>query len=420
MHVSFRRDYAGKVIRVRMRHVLVAVAAVPVMAMVLVLSVCVVALAGPAGVERAGFSGPAGSFAARGVLNDVAALSAQSAWAVGRVGLCQPRSLIARWNGRQWEDVAVPAGARRGWLNGVAVTSPRNAWAVGFSGPLDGSRRSLLLHWDGTAWRLMAHPGATGGVSLAGVAATSARHAWAVGYTGRGKIYILRSDGRLWWRVHVHSPTGAVVLDGIAATSARNVWVVGMTSAGLGTGLIMHWNGSEWTQTPLPGLPSGSSVLGVAATSTGRAWAVGVAGESTTLILRWNGRAWRRVAGSSRAGGLTGVAAASPRGAWAVGGTSIFFQADCSGLGTRTGMTTAGVRLRAAEGHRAAPADTPLVFHWNGKTWRLVASPAFVPGGVLLKAAATSVRNAWAVGARSLVQSAGPILLLRWNGRTWK
>lgn len=412
----FLKGLIGKVVGVRVRPVL----AVPALAAALVLPACAVALARQAGVVRAGFSGSAGSFAVRGVLNDVAALSAGSAWAVGRVGECHPRSLIARWNGRKWQEVALPAGARSGWLNGVAVTSPRNAWAVGFSGSLDGPRQSLLLHWDGTAWRQVAHPGAVGGVSLAGVVATSARHAWIVGYTGRSKIYILRWDSRVWQRVHVQSPTGAVMLDGVAATSAQNVWVVGMTSAGSSTGLIMHWNGSVWTRTPVPGLPAGSIVLGVAAASADRAWAVGVTGDGMTLILRWNGSAWRLVAGSGAAGGLIGVTAASPRDAWAVGGTSILFQAGCSGSAPRAGMAAVGVRLPTAVGRHAATADTPLIFHWNGASWRVVASPALAPGGVLIGATATSARNAWAVGARSLVQPTGPVLVLRWNGRTWK
>lgn len=44
------------------------------------------------------------------------------------------------------------------------------------------------------------------------------------------------------------------LLAGVAATSASNAWAVGNTRAA-GTGnktLILHWNGTAWTQVPRP------------------------------------------------------------------------------------------------------------------------------------------------------------------------
>ena len=58
----------------------------------------------------------------------------------------------------------------------------------------------------------------------------------------------------------------------------------------------------------------------MAATSASNAWAVGFEGRNT-LILHWNGHAWKQVASPSMTGGtlLTGVAASSPANVWAVG-----------------------------------------------------------------------------------------------------
>jgi hypothetical protein len=50
--------------------------------------------------------------------------------------------------------------------------------------------------------------------------------------------------------------------------------------------------------------------------------------------------------------------------------------------------------------------------HWNGRTWKKVPSPR----GYLSGVAATSARNAWAVGDGTSVHT----LILRWNGRIWK
>ena len=81
-------------------------------------------------------------------------------------------------------------------------------------------------------------------------------------------------------------------LSGVAAISATNAWAVGST--GTGKTLIVHWNGKTWTRVPSPG----GAFHGVAATSARSAWAVGSTSNGhhssfQTLILRWNGTAWK-------------------------------------------------------------------------------------------------------------------------------
>ena len=60
--------------------------------------------------------------------------------------------------------------------------------------------------------------------------------------------------------------------------------------------VILRWNGAAWKQVPSPS-PAPSAVLsGVAATSASSAWAVGSTSNSTvskTLVLRWNGKTWK-------------------------------------------------------------------------------------------------------------------------------
>ena len=46
-------------------------------------------------------------------------------------------------------------------------------------------------------------------------------------------------------------------LNGVAATSARNVWAVGGTNGG--KTLIVHWNGSAWRRVPSPPLQAAYS-----------------------------------------------------------------------------------------------------------------------------------------------------------------
>src|SRR5271156_2310075 len=109
-------------------------------------------------------------------------------------------------------------------------------------------------------------------------------------------------------------------LSDVAATSASNAWAVGYTNSGT---LIVRWNGTAWKRVPSPG-SAGSLLYGVAATSSRDPWAVGCtdcsgSGGSKALIVRLNGTAWQQVPSPSLAGSLSSVAATSASNVWAVG-----------------------------------------------------------------------------------------------------
>ena len=112
------------------------------------------------------------------------------------------------------------------------------------------------------------------------------------------------------------------------------------------------------------------------------AWAVGTAhtgAVTSTLILHWNGKTWKRVASPSpgpEGSTLYGVSASSPASAWAVGYTAVY-----------------------SEGWKT------LIEHWNGKTWKQVPSPdpvtvssSKLTWNILQSVSAVSAGSAWAVG----------------------
>jgi hypothetical protein len=187
-------------------------------------------------------------------------------------------------------------------------------------------------------------------------------------------------------------------LQGVSATSARNAWAVGYYANSAGTRyrtLIEHWNDKAWKVQPSPN-PRGSddTVLhGVATTSSTNAWAVGDSSKDSgtyrTLIEHWNGKAWKIQESPNLAGTrLVGVAATSSTNAWAVG----FYE-------YRNGTSVI---------------EKTLIEHWNGKAWKVQASPNPGSDSVLFGVAATSSRNAWAVG-----DEGQDTLIERWNGRVW-
>ena len=330
---------------------------------------------------------PAASSAISGQLSGVAVTSASNAWAVGSTGTTHARTLIMHWNGRTWRRVSSP-GPAGSTLHGVAAISARNAWAVGSTG----SGKALIVHWNGTAWRRVTSPG--GGLSA--VAATSARNAWAVGSTTSGKTRIVHWNGKTWNLAPSPSPSSAGFssLASVAATSARNAWAVGSTTTSTNfKSLILRWNGRAWRQVPTPSVTFGkfgSLLEGVAVTSATNAWAVGCTDGcpvgANPLIERWRGTSWKQVAAPTTPYALynlVGVAATSASSAWTVGG---------GGPATSEAAATA---------------------HWNGHKWTLSHG---ISGAGLAGVAAISATNAWAVGGTA----SGHVLIMHWNGTTWK
>jgi hypothetical protein len=326
----------------------------------------------PAGAARAGSSGPGAALPVYGVLHGVAAVSAADAWAVGHQ--FNLNILTLHWNGRAWKQV--PSPSLPGNLLSVAATSTRNVWAVGYT-----TSAGLIVHWNGIAWRRVPSPSRIG---LVGVAATSDRNAWAVGQDSAG-IAIVHWNGRAWKQVPSPNPPGAQ-LAGVAATSAFNAWAVGIWQPATGNRLlrtlILHWNGRAWKQVPSPNPPGNDELSGVAATSARDAWAVGQHNLQSTMILHWNGIAWKQVPSPSPPGAMLSVTAASARNAWASG---------------------------------------TAIVHWNGTAWKPQA-----PGEsfeLLTGVTATSARNAWAVGyfcTAKCGQHTSFIVIVHWNGSAWK
>ena len=265
-------------------------------------------------------------------LNGVSALSASDAWAVGALGDVSTTTLALRWNGTAWARVPTPSPGRFTDLTSVSAASPADAWAVGVN-------PALALRWNGMAWTQVAVPHPPGS-SLLGVSTLSPTDAWAVGnhvanHTAR--TLVLHWNGTAWAQVASPNVGGTGVLLGVAALSPTDAWAVGNYTAGndIKT-LVLRWNGTAWARvaSPSPGRsPLNDSLSGVSVLSASDAWAVGASGRGhtpfspqKTLVLHWNGTRWTQVpAPSPRGTGtspftvLTGVSARSPGDAWAVG-----------------------------------------------------------------------------------------------------
>ena len=328
---------------------------------------------------------PPTRYSAAGGLAGVAAASASSAWAVGHANAgTSLKVLLLHWNGSKWSRVTSPSVLTGpGELTAITVVSAKDAWAVGYTGTFSttASTRTLLLHWNGTAWSQVTRPAPVAG-ALSGVTAT-AGGGWAVGYVPNGHNFphslALRLSGATWSRV---STSGGVELVGVGITGTNAAWAVGYNEQG---SELERWNGTSWafepsilpddlylmpaiaagpggtaftvgvkqslTASPVPTAlrltgsgwhsvtvhaPSNGQLNSIAFAPGGAAWTAGSTGKST-LVLRWTGAAWARVASPSPGGSnaISGLGFAAAGNGWAVG--------------TSDGKT--------------------LILHWNGKAW---------------------------------------------------
>ncbi len=236
---------------------------------------------------------------------------------------------------------------------------------------------------------------------LSGVSADSASDAWAAGYyvsNRTHKTLILHWNGTAWSQVPSPSPSSnSNQLSGVSAVSGSDAWAVGYynnTTTGATDTLILHWNGTAWTQVPSPSPSTDASELfGVSAISPSNAWAVGfyvdtAANADKALILHWNGATWSQVTSPSPGTeGPTSVSADSGSDAWVAGDSTV---------GTMT-------------------------LHWNGIAWSQVPSPN--PSSQVNRlsgVSAISPSNAWAVGYFDQTHKVlDETLVLHWNGTTW-
>jgi hypothetical protein len=342
----------------------------------------------------------AGSLTLAGVLTGPVPAEAEAAVAV------------CRWN----DGIQTAPLSTEATFAGVAVPSATDAWAVGSANDAHANQHALIEHWNGSAWATSPLPRLRESW-LTSVRAAAPTSIWAVGTVIDGnqneRALILHWNGRAWTRQPSPNPGRSDQLNGVRVVSATNVWAVGLFLSGNNNHtLILHWNGTAWKQVSSPSPAPSAGLSAVAATSAANAWAVGsVASRALSVrrgtrsgmrpassavgkpfILHWNGRAWSSVAAPRPSLGtsdsLAAVGATSAANAWAVGST---FNGQV---------------------------EQTLILHWNGRSWRRVASPD--PGGSSVNndmtgVTATSASNAWAVGTFG-----NQSLILRWDGHRWQ
>lgn len=266
--------------------------------------------------------------------------------------------------------------------------------AVGFSLPGTGNVAGAKPVPVSSPWAIVPspNPGTNANDLLNGVATIAANDVWAVGTSNSNTVsqsIIEHWDGISWSVVPNAHPGSTDQLTAIAAVSSADVWAVGMGSS---QPLIEHWNGTIWSIVPSPTLSPTTNILkGLAVVSASDIWAVGYSDGAVTLTEHWNGSVWNVVpspSGPVNNAFLTGVTALSATNVWAVGNQALVTGETCT---------------------------VPLMEHWDGKSWSIVAGPAIT--GIFCETlsgvAAVSATDIWAVGGKASA------FVEHWNGTSW-
>lgn len=191
-------------------------------------------------------------------------------------------------------------------LTSVTAVSASNVWAAG-PGVFPGNRPPVLLHYDGTSWSKSTVPAITpapspgqGSITINGMSSTSASDVWAVGTIGIGSQalpLILHWNGTAWSQQP--APSGIQSLNAVSASAPDDAWAVGASASGTPT---LHWDGHSWTPEPSP-----RGFVSVADISPHSAVAVGFRSAATpghfqNVVMRWDGTVLSTTpaAGSSR------------------------------------------------------------------------------------------------------------------------
>ena len=231
-----------------------------------------------------------------GILHAAAAGDHGVAWAYGILVREAGRpfaTLIFRRHGQGWEQVEAPQIGR---VNRALAVSDADIWAVG-----DG----CSLHWDGATWEKIPTAVINGSdPQFFGLAQFGADDVWTAGFApvrrypqARGTVQ--RWDGSAWTDLPMPAVASFWSLSGIAGASPEDLWAVGRVHDGQRSDpLALHWDGRQWQRVPVPGVEGRSIQLSdIAVLSNGDAWAAGYKSSGgirtrQPFAVRWDGQAW--------------------------------------------------------------------------------------------------------------------------------
>jgi hypothetical protein len=190
------------------------------------------------------------------------------------------------------------------------------------------------------------------------------------------------------WRISKVLPVSSD-LDSVAATAAGDAWAAGFSCGnpcGDSSLLVDRWNGTAWRRISAPSdVPASIGSAVVAASSASNAWVfAGISGSAGhTDVLHWTGHAWGSTTQFPDLSAITTAVAPSPTDAWAFGQITFPF--------------------------------SPYAAHYDGTSWVQVPFP-INPA----RASASSASDVWVIGETVVTSGPGQVTIEHWDGQSWQ
>jgi hypothetical protein len=222
------------------------------------------------------------------------AFGPRDVWAFGLMskGLTVQEPAAARYNGRRWQVMALPA-----YPVAVTASSPCALWVAGparaAAGTASARRHLVAMHWSGTGWQVIALPElpVRRGITYepAYVSAAAPDRLWLsyqVAEQGSDvRIGLLRWDGTRWHGIRV--PAAISLVSGMFQDGEGGLWLLADVDENYsGVQYWYHYSAGRWTRQPVSS-PRGYSatMFGLAGVpGTTSAWAVGEADDNNGSV----------------------------------------------------------------------------------------------------------------------------------------
>jgi hypothetical protein len=256
----------------------------------------------------------------------------------------------ARWDGRSWETLKLP-DPQKHVAQDISAISADDAWAVGWYGTGSGYA-GLVLHWDGTTWT----PTVLNDVrELRRVWMNAADDVWAVGSTHGLRLCVRHFDGTSWQKIDAPDP-GMELRDTNVSALGRDRVLITANHVGRGhLAVLLYWDGKTlrelhrettpiwyWNGAPRPWATSESDIWlagqpvlrfdgtswsllpdnadyplkGISRDNGGEVWGVG-AGPAAGAIYRFDGARFQRTVDVPQL--LLGISRGADGSLWTVG-----------------------------------------------------------------------------------------------------
>jgi hypothetical protein len=324
----------------------------------------------------------------------------------------------------------------------------------GFTVALSQDSTAQAQKETGSTFQVVATPNENFNSEILAASASSPNDIWAVGQS------TIHFDGATWTTFPAPMIKGDnnSFLQGVVDISPTLAWAAGNVTDGPHPGQVIEkWDGTKWSLFPGPkfGKKEQANVFAMTSSSANDVWAVGrliniANGRVSSLFEHWNGTAWTATTVESNNEYLFGASADATNDAWAVGfdgsddiktsarhwdGTSWKLVATPN-VGEGTNKLN-GVLALAPNDVWAVGFSTPLapprsaatvtlIEHFDGTSWAVVPSPNVGPNNAnqsnrLLGLTANSANDIWAFGSYFPADGSGHqmTLLLHWDGTSW-